>query len=155
VRRGHWTDRLPAIDQDLKEVEAAHFEPGTQSADVVSRAMEQAVGRPLRSSFQCTHRPPQGFRPGSPVSLTLTAQAPEHIAVKLRYRRVNQAERWQSLDMRLEGSTFRAGIPGDYTDSPFPLEYYFELRRAQASPGLYPGFNEVFANQPYFVLQRG
>ena len=31
-------------------------------------------------------------------------------------------------------------IPGDYTGTEFPLEYYFEVRMSDGSAGLYPGF---------------
>ncbi|MGP8247953.1 MAG: hypothetical protein ACLQVN_26000 [Bryobacteraceae bacterium] len=155
VRRGHWMDRLPAIDQDLAAVEAAHFEAGPEPADRVLRAVEQATGRPVRSIFKCMHNPPWGFRPGNPVALTLAVPGFAQTAARLHYRQVNQAERWQSLDMEGDGSAFKATIPGTYTQSPFALEYYFEVRQGGASVGLYPGFNEVLANQPYFVLTRG
>jgi hypothetical protein len=75
-------------------------------------------------------------------------------AVMLLYRQVNQAERWQSVEMERDGRSFKATIPGTYTQSPFALQYYFELRQGPAA-NLFPGFNEVFANQPYFVLARG
>ena len=74
-------------------------------------------------------------------------------AVTFRYRHVNQAERWQSAAMQKEGQTYRAAIPAAYTQSPFALQYYFHLAQ-DGSAGLYPGFNEVFANQPYFVVTR-
>jgi hypothetical protein len=75
-------------------------------------------------------------------------------AVTLRYRQVNQAERWQSIVMQPDGQVYRAAIPASYTESPFALQYYFHLRQGSAA-ALYPGFNEVFANQPYFVVARG
>lgn len=56
--------------------------------------------------------------------------------------------------MERDARSFKAMIPGTYTQSPFALQYYFELRQG-ATASLYPGFNEVFANQPYFVLARG
>ncbi len=37
--------------------------------------------------------------------------------------------------------------------SPFPLQYYFELRRA-GSAAIFPGLNADLANQPYFVLRQ-
>ena len=43
VRRGHWVDRLPAIDQDLAAVEAAHFETGPEPADRVLRVVAQTT----------------------------------------------------------------------------------------------------------------
>jgi hypothetical protein len=155
VRRGHWLDRLPAIDQDLAAVKAAHFEAGPEAGDRVLRAIAQAAGRPVRASVKCTHNAPRSFRPGSPVSLTLEVQSAEPEAARLHYRRVNQAERWQSLDMKRQGGACEATIPAAYTHSPFALEYYFELRPSGASPTLYPGFDPLFANEPYFVLQRG
>jgi hypothetical protein len=56
--------------------------------------------------------------------------------------------------MQNQGQTYRAAIPAAYTQSPFALQYYFHLAQ-DGSAGLYPGFNEVFADQPYFVVARG
>ncbi|HUB34103.1 MAG TPA: hypothetical protein VMA31_13775, partial [Bryobacteraceae bacterium] len=52
VRRGHWTDRLPAIDQDLAAVEAARFAASAEPSDRVLRAIEAASARPARSSVR-------------------------------------------------------------------------------------------------------
>src|SRR5581483_10318682 len=155
VRRGHWLDRLPAIDQDLAVVNTAHFEAGPEPVDRVLHAIEQATGRPARAPVKCSHNAPRNFRPGSTVSLMLAVQSAAPAAARLHYRRVNQAERWQALDMKREGGAFEAMIPAAYTHSPFALEYYFELRPSGASPTLYPGFDPLFAKQPYFVLHRG
>jgi hypothetical protein len=65
---------------------------------------------------------------------------------------VNQAERWQALDMDRDGQGFKAAIPAEYTRSPFALEYYFELRRDAATAWLHPGLTDNLGNQPYFVL---
>jgi hypothetical protein len=155
VRRGHWMDRLPAIDQDLAAAEAAHFEGSPQPADRVLRAIAQATGRPVRTSLKCRHNLPKGFRAGSTVTLGITVEGDAPAVVRLHYRRVNQAERWQSLDMKAEAGTFQCAIPGAYTQSPFPLQYYFEVRPAKANATLYPGFDAAFNGQPYFVLERG
>jgi hypothetical protein len=48
----------------------------------------------------------------------------------------------------------RASIPAAYTDSPFPLQYYFEFHAAPDKAFLHPGFAPDLANQPYFVLRR-
>jgi hypothetical protein len=154
VRRGHWIDRLPAIDQDLAAVEAAHFDVTPEAADRAVHAISLATGRSARAAAECTHNAPQRFRPGTAVLLALTVHGAAPASVRLHYRRINQAERWQSLDMQGEGSTYQAMIPGVYTQSRFSLEYYFELRTPGASPTLHPGFDPLFANQPYFVLQR-
>lgn len=72
--------------------------------------------------------------------------------VQLNYRHVNQGERWRSVEMQSAHGEYRAAIPGEYTGSPFPLQYYFELRRENEAAWLYPGFNATLSNQPYFVV---
>jgi hypothetical protein len=152
VRRGHWMDRLPAIDQDLAAVESARFSAPPEVAERLNEAMERASGRPSRPSFPCTHSPVASYQPGKPVTVAVRVSgAPT--AVTLRYRQVNQAERWQSMVMQQEGQVYRAAIPAAHTESPFALQYYFHLRQ-ESQAALYPGFNEVFANQPYFVVAR-
>jgi len=61
VRRGHWVDRLTAIDQDLAAVEASHFKASPEPADLVLRAIAQATGRQARSPLKCAHNAPRGF----------------------------------------------------------------------------------------------
>ena len=43
-------------------------------------------------------------------------------------------------------------IPADYTQSPYPLLYYFEVHQAAGST-IYPGFSPDLSNQPYFVVR--
>jgi hypothetical protein len=153
VRRGHWMDRLPAIDQDLAAVESARFNATSEVQDRLNEAMERASGRPSRPVFPCSHTPLASYQPGKPVTVAVRVSGTP-TAVTLRYRRVNQAERWQSIAMQAEGQIYRAAIPAAYRKSPFALQYYFHLRQGSAA-GVYPGFNEVFANQPYFLVARG
>jgi hypothetical protein len=49
---------------------------------------------------------------------------------------------------------YRATIPAAYTDSVFPLQYYFELRESPERAWLHPGFAADLANQPYYVVRR-
>ncbi|HYW43631.1 MAG TPA: hypothetical protein VE959_12290 [Bryobacteraceae bacterium] len=154
VRRGHWMDRLPAIDKDLAAMEAAHLEPAHAievNAEVTELAIRAAMEQPRRVSVKCDHIPPERFQPGNSVSIGLRPGGPVASA-RLHYRRVNQAERWQVLDMERDGPAFRTAIPADYTRSPYALEYYFELRRDAATAWLHPGFAANLDNQPYFVL---
>jgi hypothetical protein len=73
-------------------------------------------------------------------------------AVTLFFRHVNQAEHWQSVPMDHADAHFAASIPADYTDSPFPLQYYFQLRHS-LSAWFYPALGPDFSHQPYFLLQ--
>ena len=58
--------------------------------------------------------------------------------------------------MSLMQETFRGQIPGRYTDSPFPIQYYFEMRPRSGEPFLYPGLSLTPSPkpQPYFVVRQ-
>ena len=58
-----------------------------------------------------------------------------------------------TLEMQASGATWRASIPAKYTDSPYPLQYYFEFHEGPAKACLYPGFAPDLLNQPYFVVR--
>ena len=89
--------------------------------------------------------------PGS--DLTLRQVAEPIIEGVLWYRHVTHAERWLSKPMGRSGQVFTAAIPGSYTQSPFPLQYYFELR-SQTDATFYPPINATLSNQPYFAVHR-
>jgi hypothetical protein len=76
------------------------------------------------------------------------------VSVRLYYRHVNQAERWESVEMRAQDGRHVATLAGSYTDSNYPLQYYFELKQGPDIASLYPGFAADLTNQPYFVVRR-
>lgn len=155
-QRGNWSDRLAAIEDDIAEMAKgleglSSIPEGSESVRV---AIAEAFGRPHREPIDCKHIPPSYLIPRQELPIVLEIPQP-HIpsSVLLRYRHVNQAERYRGIEMRLEDGKAEAVIPASYTDSPFPIQYYFELRqngRAWLSPGLGP----ELANQPYFVVRR-
>jgi len=107
----------------------------------------------VREPLMLTHSPATALSPKQEVALEI-AVARKLTSARLWYRHVNQAERWVSVEMAAANGVYRAGIPADYTDSPYPLQYYFEFRNAPDQAWLYPGFNADLLNQPYFVLHR-
>ncbi len=149
IRRGHWADRLPVIEQDLTAL--AHYyaaEPTqTRSASV---ALADFAKTRVRPSLAIEHIPPANFHPGTDLPLSLTASESAVSAI-LWYRHVNHGERWLSVPMQKVSSAWKAVIPGKYSNSPFPLQYYFELRTAREG-ALHPSLNSEFDNQPYFAL---
>ena len=56
--------------------------------------------------------------------------------------------------MDVRDNRYAAAIPGAYTDSAYPLEYYFEMKQGKDAAWLYPGFAANQASQPYFVVRR-
>src|SRR5581483_10878935 len=93
-----------------------------------ARAAMMALGAdPEPPAFGGRHAPPSGFQPGQPLVISLSVPKSRELAgivgIRLRYRRVNQAELWQALDLERRDAAFVGTIPAGYTDSPFPLQY--------------------------------
>lgn len=57
--------------------------------------------------------------------------------------------------MSVAGGAHRAAIPAAYADSPYPLEYYFEVMEPSGRAWLYPGIGADLASLPYIVLRAG
>jgi hypothetical protein len=56
--------------------------------------------------------------------------------------------------MQANGTVFSAEIPAEYTQSPYALEYCFELRAKNGAAWLAPGFNAALSSQPYYAVAR-
>ncbi|HTX18834.1 MAG TPA: hypothetical protein VMG34_09250 [Bacteroidota bacterium] len=154
-QRGHWLDRLPALDADiaLMAKKLSQTPPGTKpQPDIVRRAIEEATGRPHRPTAMCHHVEPGSFKPGEPMEIEIAVNA-EVTSARLYYRHVNQAERWVSAEMQPTGKSHRATIPASYTNSPYPLQYYFELKQGRTKAWLHPGLAKDLTDQPYFVVR--
>ena len=160
MRRGHWSDRLPGIDTDIAAMQDKLQAPAasTGAAQNAGPAIRAATGKPNRPSVDCVHTPASSFRPGQALPLSLlVAGLSAHDAptsVHLYYRHVNQAERWLSMEMKCNNNSYSAAIPGDYTNSAYPLQYYFELSRENESAWFYPAFNSTLSNQPYYAISK-
>jgi len=137
TRNGVW-----ACGQDARGLTFALLELADRArllADPVA-----ALGVPKAATYQA----------GRALPLELASDT-KYGLVRLHYRVVNQAERWQSATMQSAGAAWRGEIPKDYTRSPFALQYYFEVNAAPASAALYPGLGKLRTDQPYFVVRRG
>jgi hypothetical protein len=148
--RGHWLDRLPAIDADIALLEKRLASARTTDDPRVKAIIAEVTSRPQRPSAAMSHRPPERFRRKQSLALELTG--PALASAHLHYRHVNQAGRWQSAIMERKGAAYASAIPAAYTDSPYPLQYYFELKSAPDRAWLYPGFPPDLAGQPYYVI---
>jgi hypothetical protein len=153
--RGQWNDRLALIDEDIAEMEKALGSAKAVDDAKVTAAVAEALGRPHRVIARCRHPQPPRFRRKEALPLQISVGGGRVRGVRLHYRHVNQAERYESVEMQVESGIYRARIPGEYTDSPYPLQYYFEVRESGEKVWLYPGFELDLANQPYFVVGRG
>ncbi|RXH58756.1 hypothetical protein GRAN_2066 [Granulicella sibirica] len=149
-RRGHWADRLPAIETDVASLEQ-YFAAATVAKTGLDGAALLDVSK-KRWTPTLSHTAPQTFHPGSDLELSAKADQPV-LEATLWYRHVTHAERWLSVSMERNDRTFTASIPATYTQSPFPLQYYFELR-SENDATLYPALNATLSNQPYFAVYK-
>lgn len=152
--RGHWLDRLPAIDRDIAALQAKRSgTQGNQATPQVKLAIKEVLSRAVTRTALASHTSPAEFRRAQNLELSIRPEkAP--LSVDLYYRHVDQAERFEKVAMRLTNQTFSAAIPASYTDTQFPLEYYFEIRESPSRAAVYPGLSAQLTQQPYFVVRR-
>jgi hypothetical protein len=163
--RGHWLDRLAALDQDVEKMAKLVEKPAPEgpagaegAGERLQAALRLVLAPPRRPSLLCRHTPPAPFRPGQPVAIELAPGPAEErdrpVAAWLHYRRVNQAEAYHVEEMRAQDERWVATVPGNYTQSPYALLYFFEFRDRPGRAWLYPGFEADLCNQPYFVVRQ-
>lgn len=154
--RGHWFDRIPGIDADLGDMEkrlatAGSPAPGAHPS-AAGRAVQTVLSGVRRPSLSARHTPPAQFEPGKPLELSISFGQSDSRKVRLLFRHADQSQRWRAEEMQLRDRQYRSVVPADYTQSPYPLLYYFEVHEAGASV-IYPGFNPDLSNQPYFLVR--
>jgi hypothetical protein len=154
-QRGNWLDRLPAIDEDIAEMHKRLENAPSGGAPQSFASLRDLTVPAKRESVDVQHTPAGNFTPGRPLEIAITVSqgVPRALTVWLYYRQVNQAERYQSVPMQANESRFSATIPGEYTKSKYPLQYYFELRRAADNAWLFPGLGNNLQTQPYVVVR--
>lgn len=119
------------------------------SPEAIDKLIE-LVGNPVpvdAKKLTVKHTPPATFKPGEAIRLWMGPDTPGI----LHYRHLHQGERYLSLPTAKDDVGQVAIIPADFTNSPFPIQYYFEIR-TQNAPVMYPGFQENFTGTPYFVV---
>lgn len=156
--RGQWADRLAAIDEDLQRMATSPPAPPSAPIDAarVTAAITHAQSSPRPNTAACRHTAPTHFTPGHDLPLQVVAAAgtPLQSAV-CHYRHVNQAERFEQVTLRRTAGTWTCSLPAAYTESPYPLQYYFTVSTAGADALQYPGLGADLLGTPYFVVRRG
>jgi hypothetical protein len=147
-QRGSWADRLPSIEQDVLFLEQA---AGGPAAGAVTPSA--AWLNPRRDPPPCQHAPPASFTPGKPLTVQFYAPKKGLAMVRIHYRRVTHAERFLVQPMPGAAGAWSYEIGADYTNSPYALQYYFQLAAEDGTNWLYPGLTPDLANQPYYVVR--
>lgn len=153
--RGHWADRVEAIEEDIKNMEKQR-QLGVKeaSAEEIERARTWLSRIPMVDIQSCKHIAPESFQRGSNVTIKIKRpNSTSDTKITLHYRRANQSEHYQSILMDRKEEEFISEISSSYTDSPYPLVYFFEIENNQ-NKKMYPGFAKNLSNQPYFVIRQ-
>ena len=159
--RGHWLDRLPAIDADVDAMQvllnaapAAAPDSHGISDDAVRRAIGEVSNPPIRPNPPCRHTPATTFQPGTAQPIELNIAQTGVVKVRLKYRHVNQGKYYQTIEMEAQGSDYRAIIPAKYTRSEYNLQYFFEIETGPRQATFYPGLGPDLNTQPYYVVNQ-
>jgi hypothetical protein len=153
--RGHWTDRLPAIDadlQDMRERLGSALVPAAPRSDIVRLV---AVAERTRA-VDVDHSPPETFRPGEPLLLRVAIRgddADRVTAVRVRYRPMNHALAFSVREMHHNESAFATKLPAAGLTGDYPLAYAFEIHDVAGTAGRHPGLGETLSDPPYFVVR--
>lgn len=132
-QRGSWADRLPSIEQDVLFLKKLL---GESAAGAVTRA--PAWLDPRRNPPPCHHMPPASFTPGKPLAVHLSTPGTGLAMVRIHCRHVTHAERFIASPMSASAGDWRFEIGGNYTSSPYALQYYFQLGAEDGTNWLYP-----------------
>jgi len=154
--RGHWMDRLPAIDADIQAMEAVQGRAApsaTVSEETKHAVLRQILSPAPRRNVDCQHMPASGFHKGTAQIIKLKAQG-GLTAARLKYRHVNQAEYYETAEMTLQAGAYHAEIPAAYTQSEYALQYYFELQHSPTQATMYPGLGPDLTGRPYFLIEQ-
>jgi hypothetical protein len=152
--RGHWLDRLAAIDADISAMQAAAAKsPGTVSEAAKQAAIRQVMSPAARPVATCDHTPKATFQANTPQTIELRV-GPGVTGARLLYRKVNQALYYETAEMTGSGGVYHATIPAEYTNSLFSLQYYFELQHSPEVATMYPGLGPDLTGRPYFLVEQ-
>jgi hypothetical protein len=155
--RGTWSDRLPAIDRDLGALAAAAAASsvGAEGDDQGRRVL--AGLSPASRDAVVAHEPPPPFRPGEPIVVSFGIEdgdSPLVLSARLRYRRLDQSQTYDEVEMTRAGDGFVATIPGEITGSAFPIQYHAVFVDAEGGAWLHPGLGAELSGQPYHVIRQ-
>jgi hypothetical protein len=157
--RGHWSDRLQAIEDDLAALESEAFAVRETARKPLDTEKMDAAARFLKvrsrtSRVVCSHQSPDRIRKGEALDLQLSvSDAPAGLKIALHYRHANQGEHYVIVGMSSQAEgIFSATVHADYIDSPYDLIYFFEIHDSEGDAWIYPGLNEQISNQPYYLV---
>jgi len=166
-QRGHWCDRVKAIDEDIADMEklraanrivtpAADPEKGRDARLAAAISQVLAPVPAAKSLGFEEHITIPSFQSGQPlpIDISLKKAGKKAPTLHLHFRHVNKGEIWQVVKMQTDGLSYKAEISADYTNTPFPLQYYFEVRESSGVAWVVPGLEAKWKGQPYYFVRQ-
>lgn len=92
--------------------------------------------------------------PGGRCAYEGTSLKPRHDWEKFEYSYRIWGRNLYNPKTDPEGWQFHAVIPAAYTQSPFALQYFFELHASPEQAWIFPGLGRTLSQQPYFVVRQ-
>jgi hypothetical protein len=156
VERGHWADRVPAMDADIADMKAELANANgkkSNNSEGVRKAINIVKTRPQLAKVDCHHIPVRNFKAGDSIKIDMKLTA-EAKGVNLYYRHANQAIDWQVIKMGKQVDQYQAVIPAEYTKTRYPMTYYFAIDAGKDGSAIYPGLGENLNGMPYYVVRQ-
>jgi hypothetical protein len=150
-QRGHWSDRLPDIEKDIATLKRAKATVSPKDGRKGEELLAFVQRPPTRSQLILTHTASERFARGQMLDIVAHGSVPGETMVTLCYRHAHQAEAWREMPMTLDGETCRAAIPAAYTETLYPITYYFEISGPNGDATISPGLGEHLDQMPYYV----
>lgn len=145
---GHWKSRLPGIDADIANL---RVERDSVASNESHAAVPAAPARTAATNV--SHTAPVAFERGVPVDLSFSVAPGLKVSrAMLRYRHVDQSKPFEAIQMTEVDGRLAATIGAAYTETNYPLMYFFDIEFEDGTRCFYPGFDTDLANQPYILL---
>ncbi|HVU15888.1 MAG TPA: hypothetical protein VHD32_03135 [Candidatus Didemnitutus sp.] len=155
-QRGHWADRLAAIDRDIEVMarkpisSSAGPSAAAHKLDLLTRSIFRPAVVPGPLEVRRT-------KAGQSIEIRLTDRGGQFRSVIIYFRSMNQAEIWQSTLMRGEkrsdGTIYFAAIPASVADNNYPLQFYLEVQDDDIRPSTMPRLRLEMDQMPYIIVR--
>jgi hypothetical protein len=147
---GHWKDRLPIVDADIRRLEEMLTAiPSGQRTDDYDRFPGEAV--PVKLP-EVQWEPIKSAQAGSDLSLEIGVETDQSVRrVYCHHRPANQALPFHRLEMTpVESGSYRATIPGSQIEHQWDIMVFFEVMLASGDGQRWPDW---CSGPPYFVIE--
>lgn len=149
--RGHWSDRLPSVMQDLR---ALRIERSLVSdVGVAAYDLAELARAPRPEPPELTIDLPDTFATGDEI-LARVRVADPRLRIAVHHRAANQRESFERVEASVEGGDHVVLIPGDASREHFDELVFVEVADSAGHVWRLPTLGDDLATQPYLVVRN-